>query len=45
LTDPREVGKKLLPSTVLGLIAHAAEHAYRHCGQIATLRQVVGEPT
>jgi uncharacterized damage-inducible protein DinB len=41
LADAREVGRKRLPATVLGLIFHAAEHATRHAGQIATLRQVV----
>ena len=37
----RGVGRKQLPSTTLGLIAHAAEHALRHAGQIATLRKVI----
>src|SRR5712691_332400 len=36
LHEPREVGTKRLPSTVLGLLFHAAEHAQRHAGQIAT---------
>lgn len=36
LADFRGVGKAQLPSTVHGLIAHAAEHAARHAGQIAT---------
>jgi uncharacterized damage-inducible protein DinB len=39
--EPREVGRQRLPSTVLGLIMHAGEHATRHAGQIATLRKVV----
>ena len=43
LTDPREVGRQKLPSTVLGLIFHAAEHATRHAGQMATLRRVIPE--
>jgi uncharacterized damage-inducible protein DinB len=38
---PRQVGRKLLPTTTIGLIAHAAEHAYRHAGQITTLRKVL----
>jgi uncharacterized damage-inducible protein DinB len=38
---PREVGRKRLPSTVLGLIFHAAEHSSRHAGQIVTLTRVV----
>ena len=38
---PREVGRKRLPSTTLGLIFHAAEHSSRHAGQIVTLVRVV----
>jgi uncharacterized damage-inducible protein DinB len=38
---PREVGRKRLPSTTLGLIFHAAEHSSRHAGQIVTLARVV----
>ncbi|CAN5857960.1 hypothetical protein BH23GEM7_BH23GEM7_25160 [soil metagenome] len=34
LTDPRAVGRKQLPSTVLGLLFHAAEHVQRHVGQL-----------
>ena len=34
----RDVGRKRLPSTTLGLIFHAAEHSARHAGQIVTLR-------
>lgn len=34
LTLPREVGRARLPSTVLGLLSHAAEHAQRHLGQL-----------
>jgi uncharacterized damage-inducible protein DinB len=41
LLSPREVGRKRLPSTTLGLIFHAAEHSSRHAGQIVTLSQVV----
>ena len=36
LTDARAVGRAKLPSTVLGLLFHAAEHATRHAGQLAT---------
>jgi hypothetical protein len=39
--EPREVGRQRLPSTVLGLVFHAAEHATRHVGQISTLRRIV----
>lgn len=39
LTDPREVGRAKLPSTVLGLLFHGAEHTQRHAGQtIATAK-------
>jgi uncharacterized damage-inducible protein DinB len=34
LTDFRGVGRKQLPSTVLGLMFHAAEHTMRHTGQL-----------
>jgi uncharacterized damage-inducible protein DinB len=33
LTDPREIGRKRLPTTVLGLLMHIAEHTQRHVGQ------------
>jgi len=36
LNDPRRIGKAQLPTTVLGLLFHAAEHCSRHAGQIAT---------
>jgi predicted cupin superfamily sugar epimerase/uncharacterized damage-inducible protein DinB len=42
LAEPRTVGRAKLPSTVLGLLAHGAEHTVRHAGQIATLARVVG---
>jgi uncharacterized damage-inducible protein DinB len=41
IADTREVGRQRLPSTVLGLVFHAAEHATRHAGQISTLRRIV----
>ena len=41
LLQPREVGRKRLPSTTLGLIFHAAEHSSRHAGQIVTLTRIV----
>jgi uncharacterized damage-inducible protein DinB len=41
LLQPREVGRKRLPSTTLGLIFHAAEHSSRHAGQIVTLIRIV----
>lgn len=40
---PRPVGRAGLPSTVLGLLFHLAEHAQRHTGQtIATAKAVRG---
>jgi uncharacterized damage-inducible protein DinB len=39
LLDPRGVGRRQLPSNVLGLLFHAAEHTQRHTGQaIATAK-------
>lgn len=41
LLEPRFVGRAQLPSTVQGLLFHAAEHTRRHAGQIiATARFV-----
>ncbi|VXB94564.1 DinB family protein [Maribacter litoralis] len=34
LTEKRTVGRKKLPSTVMGLLFHAAEHSQRHIGQL-----------
>lgn len=43
LLAARPVGRARLPSTVLGLLYHAAEHAQRHTGQaIATAKVVRG---
>jgi uncharacterized damage-inducible protein DinB len=33
LTEPRAVGRKRLPTTVVGLLTHIAEHTQRHVGQ------------
>jgi uncharacterized damage-inducible protein DinB len=41
LLDPRGVGRAQLPSTVLGLLFHAAEHTQRHVGQIVTTARIV----
>lgn len=41
LDATREVGHARLPSTVLGLLFHAAEHAQRHSAQIITTAKVV----
>jgi hypothetical protein len=42
LGEPRLVGRGALPSTVRGLLFHAAEHAQRHAGQLVTTAKVVG---
>jgi hypothetical protein len=41
LLDAREVGKARLPTTVMGAIFHAAEHAQRHAGQFVTTVKVI----
>lgn len=41
LSEPRAVGRARLPSTVLGLLFHAAEHAARHTGQVVTTAKLV----
>src|SRR5436305_6581356 len=41
LLEARGVGRRQLPSTVLGLLVHAAEHTQRHVGQIVTTARVV----
>ena len=41
LHETRTVGRAALPTTVLGLLFHAAEHSQRHAGQIVTTAKVV----
>jgi len=41
LTDFRGVGRKQIPSTVIGLLFHAAEHTQRHAGQLLVTMAVV----
>jgi uncharacterized damage-inducible protein DinB len=43
LTESRTVGRKKLPSTVMGLIFHAAEHTMRHTGQLLVTVKVLTE--
>jgi uncharacterized damage-inducible protein DinB len=33
LREPRGIGRKMLPTTVIGLLTHIAEHTQRHVGQ------------
>jgi hypothetical protein len=42
LLDERKVGRAALPSTVSGLLFHAAEHATRHVGQAITTAKILG---
>jgi hypothetical protein len=39
--EPREVGRKKLPTTVAGLLIHCAEHTQRHVGQAITTVKVL----
>lgn len=41
LLTPRPVGRAALPSTTLGLLFHAAEHATRHAGQAITTARIL----
>ena len=41
LLEPRGVGRAQLPSTVIGLLFHAAEHTQRHVGQLVTTAKIV----
>ena len=44
LLDERKVGRAGLPTTVLGLLFHAAEHSTRHVGQAITTALVLRSP-
>ena len=39
--EPRGVGRKMLPTTVVGLLIHCAEHTQRHVGQMVITVKVV----
>ncbi len=41
LYEHRAVGRRALPTTVLGLIVHLAEHTQRHLGQAVTTAKIV----
>ena len=41
LVEPRAVGRSRLPSTVIGLLVHSAEHTQRHVGQLMTTARIV----
>ena len=42
LTEVRTVGRARLPSTLMGVLVHAAEHTTRHVGQVLVTARVVG---
>jgi hypothetical protein len=39
--DARYVGRKRIPTTVIGLAIHIAEHTQRHCGQAITTSKLL----
>jgi hypothetical protein len=41
LLEAREVGRGRLPSTVIGLLFHSAEHTQRHIGQLVTTAKII----
>lgn len=41
LEQPRQVGRKALPTTVGGLLVHCADHTQRHTGQIVTTAKLI----
>ncbi len=45
LTDAREVGRAKLPSTVIGLLTHSAEHTTRHVGQLLVTIKILRNQT
>jgi uncharacterized damage-inducible protein DinB len=41
LTEVRGVGRAQIPSTVIGLLVHSAEHTMRHTGQLLVTVKIV----
>lgn len=41
LYEPRSVGRKRLPTTVIGLLVHLSEHTQRHLGQAITTAKIL----
>jgi hypothetical protein len=41
LLEERKVGRAGLPSNVIGLLFHAAEHSTRHVGQAITTARIL----
>jgi uncharacterized damage-inducible protein DinB len=44
LTEKRLVGRKQIPSTVIGLLFHGAEHTMRHTGQLLVTVKILTSP-
>ena len=42
--EGRSVGRRALPTTVIGLLVHLAEHTQRHLGQAITLSKLARQP-
>ncbi len=42
LAEPRWVGRQRLPTTVIGLLTHIAEHTQRHVGQAIVTARLAG---
>ena len=45
LTEPRGVGRKQIPTTLMGLYVHAAEHSTRHVGQLLVTVKILKSST
>ena len=43
LAEPRWVGRRRLPTTVMGLLTHIAEHTQRHLGQAISAAKLARE--
>lgn len=41
--QPRSVGRRRLPTTVIGLVVHLAEHTQRHVGQLIVTSKLARE--
>jgi hypothetical protein len=41
LSEPRAIGRKKLPTTVIGLLQHIGEHAMRHVGEAIITAKLV----
>jgi len=43
ITETRTIGRKLIPTTLIGLYVHAAEHTMRHTGQLLVTITILKE--